>query len=275
MLRSTLVTAMSTQETLQVASTAMSTSPTRTQRAWNSSSLVIDSLCDKEGRGDAIVAGLCCDFLIQQEQTVANIMGAILKQLVGRGNIPGYLRKAFQEGKRNVGGRGLRLPDAMEMLRITVASLPQVFICIDALDEFLPKNLPELLRLLRDIVRESPKTRIFLTGRPYVTGGIRRYFTMAVVIAIIPNTGDIKSYLEMRLGMDPEPDAMNDGLRVDILRTILERTSDMCVGVSSISTLSRIFAYQKLYVDSSLFHSTSKLFWERSPFVREERNSRR
>ena len=35
--------------------------------------------------------------------------------------------------------------DMMKMLKMAIASLPQVFVCIDALDEFLPKCLPELL----------------------------------------------------------------------------------------------------------------------------------
>ena len=103
-------------------------------------------------------------------QTVASIMGAILKQLVGRGDIPEYIREAFQTAKRNFGSRGPRLPDLMEMVRKTIVSLPQVFICLDALDECLPKHLPDLLGSLRDIVQESPKTRIFLTGRPHIAG---------------------------------------------------------------------------------------------------------
>jgi len=184
-------------------------------------------LCDQEGKGDTIVTGLYCDLPIQHEQTVANIVGVILKQLVGRGDIPEYIREAFQTAKRNIGSRGPRLPDLMEMLRKTIAPLPQVFICLDALDECLPKHLPDLLGSLRDIVRGSPKTRIFLTGRPYVTGDIQRYFATVAVIPISPEMDDIRSYLEMRLDKDPEPEAMNDDLRADILRIILERTSDM------------------------------------------------
>jgi len=154
-------------------------------------------------------------------------MGAILKQLVGRGDIPEYIREAFQTAKRNFGSRGPRLPDLMEMVRKTIVSLPQVFICLDALDECLPKHLPDLLGSLRDIVQESPKTRIFLTGRPHIAGDIKRYFATAVVIPISPNMDDIRSYLEKRLDKDSEPEAMNGGLRADILRVILERTSDM------------------------------------------------
>jgi len=204
--------------------------------ARNNRSLVIDGLCDEASAEDLAVAWLYCDFLAQQEQTITNMMGAILKQLVGRGDIPKDIREAFQEAKK-VSGRRPLLPELMRMLRATIASLPQVFICIDALDEFLPQGLPQLLESLRDIVRESPITRIFLTGRHHVKEAILRYFTMTVVIPISPNTNDIRSYLEMRLGRDEEPEAMDNDLRADIVRTILEKMSDMCVGAFTISTL--------------------------------------
>ena len=87
-------------------------------------------------------------------------------------------------------------------LRIAIAPLPQVFICIDALDECLPKNVSEVLESLRDIVRESPTTRIFLTGRPHVGGDIYRYFPKAVAIPISPSQDDIRNYLKLRLDRD-------------------------------------------------------------------------
>ena len=195
--------------------------------ARNASSLVIDRLCDQAGDGDVAVTGLYCDFLAQQEQTVTNMIGAILKQLVGRGDIPKEVREAFEKGKREFGGRGLLLAEMMEMLRITLVSLSQVFICIDALDECLPKHLPELLESLRDIVRESPMTRIFLTGRPHVVGTIQRYFTKAVVIPVSPNADDIRNYIEMKLDRDDEPEAMDNDLRADIVKVILDKMSDM------------------------------------------------
>ena len=172
-----------------------------------------------------MVAWLYCDYLTQQEQTVINIMGAIWKQLVGRREIPQDIREAFQEGRRPL------LPDLVRMLRIAIASLPPVFICIDGLDECLPRNLPELLESLRDIVRESPKTRIFLTGRPHVRETIQRYFTKAVVILISPNQDDIRYYVETRLDRDDQPEAMNKDLRADIVKMILDKMSDMWVGV--------------------------------------------
>ena len=206
---------------------------------------MIDSLCDQAEEENIAVAGLYCDFLSQQEQTVNNVIGAILKQIVGRGEIAEDLRKAFHKGKREFGGRGPRLADLMGMLRTAIASLPQAFICIDALDEFLPKHLPELLESLRDITRESPQTRIFLTGRPHVREDIQRYFPKAVVMPISPNMDDIRSYLEMRLDRDPEPEAMNDDLRADIVRITLEMISNVCVeAFLNTSILSTIYTYQ-------------------------------
>jgi len=212
-------------------------------RSRNTSSLVIDRLCDQAREEDLAVAGLYIDYHAQQEQTVANIMGAILKQLVGRGDIPEYIREAFQKGQMEFGGGGPRLAHLMRMLRIAVASLPQVFICIDALDECLPKNIPDLLVSLRDIVRESPKTRIFLTGRPHVGEDIQRYFSKPVVIPISPSQDDIRDYVEMRLDRDDEPEAMNEDLRADIMRVIQEKISDMYVGTLGVSTLPMVNTY--------------------------------
>ena len=191
------------------------------------SSLVIDSLYNQAAEENIAVAGLYCDFLSQKEQTATNIMGAVLKQLVRREGIPDYLRKAFQKGQKEHGGRGLRLAELMGMLKTAIASLPQVLICLDALDECLPKHLPEVLESLRDILRESPRTRIFLTGRPHVGEDVKRYFSKAVVIPVSPNSDDIRNYVEMRLERDTDPEAMNKDLRAHIVRVILEKISDM------------------------------------------------
>ena len=191
--------------------------------AKNTSSVVIDRLCDKASEEELAVAWLYCDYGARQEQTAINMIGAILKRLVGSG-IPEDIRRAFQEQRRPL------LPDLMRILGTAIASLPQVFICIDALDECLPETLADLLKSLKDITRGSPKTRIFLTGRPHVREIIQNYFSEekkeAVVIPINPKPGDIKNYLEWRLGRDTEREAMNDELREDIVRIILEKMSN-------------------------------------------------
>ena len=207
---------------------------------------MIDSLCDQAEEENIAVAGLYCDFLAQQQQTVNNIIGAMLKQLISRGEVTVDLRNAFHKAKREFGGRGPPLADLMGMLRTAIASIPRVFICVDALDECLPKLLPDLLGSLRDIARESPTTKIFFTGRPHVREDIQRFFTKAVVMTITPNTNDIRSYVEMRLARDSEPEAMSSDLREDIMRVIPEKISDMCVGPLPIPALSMMYTYQRL-----------------------------
>jgi len=63
------------------------------------------------------------------------------------------------------------------MLNRAIASIPEVFICIDALDESSPKHRLELLRSLQDILRESPRVRVFLTGRSHVQDEVVKSFT--------------------------------------------------------------------------------------------------
>jgi len=170
-----------------------------------------------------------CDFRDQQQQTTTNIMGAILKQLVVRGKVLENVQTAFKKAKNEVGGRGLRLPDMAQMLKQAIATLPPVFICVDALDECLPKYQLEFLGSLKDILEELPRTRIFVTGRPQVETEILRYFPTSVIVPISPKRNDINRYLEKKLDMDTEPEAMSPALRADILRIIPQRISEVCV----------------------------------------------
>ena len=188
---------------------------------------MIDSLCDQAGGKDTAVVGLYCDFLAQQEQSTTNMLGAILKQLAIRGGIPEHICEAFQKAKKEFGGRGLRLPDLVEIMRRAFTALPRVFICIDALDESTPKHRQELLESLREIVRMSENTRLFFTGRPYVEKEIMKCFGKMVRISISPTQDDIRSYLEMKLDSDTDPDVMDDQLRADIMRVIPEKISEM------------------------------------------------
>ena len=122
----------------------------------NTSSVVIDSLYDQAGDENIAVAGLYCDYLEQRRQTVNCVMGSILQQLVGRGEVEEDLRKAFQEARKEFGGREPPLADLRGMLRNAIATIPRVPTCVYALDECLPKYLLELLKSLRDIIRKSP-----------------------------------------------------------------------------------------------------------------------
>ena len=182
-----------------------------------------NQVCDR----DLAVAGLYCDYLAQEQQSATNILGAILKQLLERDGIPEPLRQVFHKEKRGFGGRAAQLLDLVEILKTTLASLPEVFICIDGLDECLPHNRRELLESLRNIVQASPTTRVFLSGRPHIRDEVKKYFTGATMITVTPTIGDIERFLEMRLNRDPTPSAMDDDLRSDIMREIPRKFSQM------------------------------------------------
>ena len=121
----------------------------------------------------------------------------------------------------------MQLRDLVEILKTTIASLPEVFICIDGLDECLLNNRRGLLESLRDIVLALPATRVFLSGRPHIQDEVTRHFTGAITIAVIPTIEDIERYLEMRLDRDTTPRAMDHNLRAEIIRVIPRKISQM------------------------------------------------
>ena len=170
--------------------------------------------------------GLYCDFLAQQEQSTTNMLGAMLKQLASRGGIPRHIQEAFQKARREFGGRGLRISDMVEILKKTIAPLPRLFICIDAVDESTPKHRRDLLVTIQEIVRVSSNTRVLLTGRPHIDDEIVKGFSETVRMPLSPTYGDIESYLKMRLDSDTDPNAMDDELRADIMRIIPEKISE-------------------------------------------------
>ena len=72
------------------------------------------------------------------------------------------------------------------MLKRAVSALSQVFICIDILDKCFPKHLLEIFESLKEILLESPRTRIFVTGRPHFEAQTVRYFADEIIIPISP-----------------------------------------------------------------------------------------
>ncbi|RPA91551.1 hypothetical protein L873DRAFT_300588 [Choiromyces venosus 120613-1] len=160
----------------------------------NTSFLVMDRLQDEAIRSprNVKVIGLYCDYLDRKEQTVRNLLGALLKQVACIGEIPEDIRQVFEAAKGYLGGTGPRLSQLREMLKTAIASQEQLFICIDALDEASPEHRVDLLDALREISRESPSIHIFLTGRPFVRSDVEKYFPGVQVISVSPTTDDIK-----------------------------------------------------------------------------------
>ena len=189
----------------------------------DTSSLVIDRLCDKAKEQGIAVACFYVDFAAREEQTPTNMLGSLLKQIVGRlEGIPDEISQTFRDHKKAIGGRGPRVHEIVKMLQ-TVTALRPTFICVDALDECVEGHRPEVLDSLRQILAKSPKTRIFLTGRQHIRGEIERHLAgKEVILSINPNNDDIVGYIQMRLNKDTSPGAMDSGLEAEIIKRIAE-----------------------------------------------------
>ena len=189
----------------------------------NISSLVVDGLCDRAKEQNIAVACFYVDFAAREEQSPTKLLGSLLKQIVaGLEKIPEEIRQTFQDHKKVIGGRGLRVPEIVKLLQ-TVTSLQQTFICVDALDECVEGHRPEVLDSLRQILEKSANTRIFLTGRQHIRSEIDRHLGgRTVVLSIRPNNDDIVEYIRMRLSKDTSLDAMDSSLEADIIKCIPE-----------------------------------------------------
>jgi len=187
------------------------------------SSLVVDRLCDKSREQNIAVTFFYPDFAARKEHSPANILGSLLKQIVGgMEKIPDEISRTFQDHKKVIGGRELRVPEIVKMLQ-DVTSLQPAFICVDAMDECVEGHRPEVLDSLRQILEKSSGTRIFLTGRRHIRGEIDRHLGKgAAILSIKPNNDDIVGYIRMRLSKDTYPGAMDSNLEDEIIKSITE-----------------------------------------------------
>ncbi|RPA98307.1 ankyrin [Choiromyces venosus 120613-1] len=117
------------------------------------------------------------------------------------------------------------------MLKTVLARRQWVVICVDGLDESLPDNRTGLLKALREIIRELPNVRLFLTARPFILDEIKRYFTDMDTISVTPSK-DVKILLKTKLEEDTEPDNMDDVLREQIMEIIPKKVSEIFLLVS-------------------------------------------
>jgi len=196
----------------------------------DNSSLVIDKLCDEAGEDDTAVMCFYFDFAARNEQSPVNMLGSLLRQLVsGLDKIPEPVIQVFQKQKKVIGGRGLQVPQILTMFQ-AITSKRRTFICVDALDECVPEHRMVVLESLRQILQESPNTRIFMTGRPQVRSEVERKLDGAATFVLIQPTEDgVARYLRDRLRNDTTPEIMSSTLEAEIMKIIPEINSETYV----------------------------------------------
>ena len=212
---------------------------------------MIDSLCDQARGRDVAIACFYFDFAAQKEQPLTSVLGALLKQVVGGlDEVPGEVAQAHEDQKRVIGGRRPRLPDHVRMMQ-SASSERRTFLCIDALDECVAGHQVKLLSSLNQILKESPDTRVFVTGRPHIRAEVGKRLPGRVTsVSITPRRNDIISYLHSRLDEDTISDAMDSSLEADILKKIPKEISEMYVQTLTLEKLSQSYPLTYIYLDS-------------------------
>ena len=183
------------------------------------SSLVVDRLCDQTSGQNTPVSCFYLDFAARKEQSATNVLGSMLRQMVGGMEmIPGEIWRASHQHKRTIGGRRPQLVNIVKMLRL-ITSSRRTFLCFDALDECPGVERFKLLHSMKEILEQSPETRIFVTARPHIRAEVENRLAGHVTRVILSSaSGDITRYIRFRLGHDEMPDAMDESLEAEILK---------------------------------------------------------
>ena len=182
---------------------------------------MVDTLCEQALQKGAAVACFYFGFAAQRNQSPAAILGSVLKQIVGGlDEVPERIVKAFRDRGKVAGSQKLALSEVVELLK-EISSVRYTFLCIDALDECPPGHRVKLLGSLNQILRGSPRTRMFLTGRPHIRTEVENYLAGRLTTrSITPTKDDIIIFLRAKLKEDAMPEAMDESLEEEILRDI-------------------------------------------------------
>ena len=188
-------------------------------------------MCDESAEEDTAVACFYFDFAARNEQSPANVLGSLLRQLVsGLEEIPEVVVQCFRKEKRVIGGRGLQVSGILSMFQ-SITATKRTFICVDALDECVPEHLTVVLESLAQILQGSPSTRIFMTGRPHVRSEVGRRLEGAATFVFIRTTEDgVLRFLREKLKKDRLPNMMSSRLEREIMQGIPAISSETYVG---------------------------------------------
>ena len=201
---------------------------------YDHSSLVIDRLCDEAAEDNTAVTCFYFDFAARNEQSPINMLGSLLRQLVsGLEGIPEAVVQSYRNQKKVIGGRGLQVSGILKIFQ-TITVTKRTFICVDALDECAPEHRMEVLESLGHILRGSPSTRIFMTGRRHVRSEVERGLGGVVAfLPIQPMEDGVARYLREKLRKDTAPEIMSSTLEANIIKSIAEISHETYVGVTT------------------------------------------
>ncbi|KAI9812194.1 MAG: hypothetical protein M1827_004860 [Pycnora praestabilis] len=189
------------------------------------SSLVIDELKESATGLDRGVAFFYYDYRDQQNQTPANVIASILKQLAAfRSPLPNSIVDFHNHFERQ--RDSIQLKDLEAALSRLAGEFRQTFIVIDALDECEGgRHRGSILGILRGLQRSGVK--IFATSRPHPTDIIQA-LEIFPQITIKASESDIRRYLVNTINRDSAAaDIIDEPLKEHIVEVITAAAKGM------------------------------------------------
>lgn len=190
---------------------------------------MIDDLYSRFHKADPNIgiAYLYADYTDQNNQTLAHILGSLLRQFLNPALKPradeviGELNDIWQWD------REAESEDILGLLKIRLQQLKRAFICIDAVDELEPRVQQQLLDGLKGL--STNNTRLFLTGRDHIESEVQKRLQVGqrYKIVISASQQDMQEFLGQQIENDLNPDAMDDVLAKDIIDTIMRKSQGM------------------------------------------------
>jgi hypothetical protein len=191
-------------------------------------SIVVDHLNNfqqEAGPYNVGIAYLYCNFRQGQEQKPVNLLTSLLKQLVQElGLIPGSVRSLYD--LHNLKKTRPTFEDISKVLQLTVPLYSQVFIIVDAMDEYNDIE-GDCQRLIHQIFELQKKTgaNFFTTSR--FVRDVEREFIGCRNLEIRASDHDIHEYLDGHMVHLPFFIQRNLGLQDEIRRRIKDAVKGM------------------------------------------------
>ncbi|KAJ4129028.1 hypothetical protein NW768_007557 [Fusarium equiseti] len=193
-------------------------------------SIVIDHLTSKYQDDPSIgVAYGFCNFQRQNDQIVDQLLASLLKQLAGKlPLLPQHVVALYDKHERGRTRPGTK--EIIHAIEKTVSEFSQVFILIDALDEYgtAGSSRNQFLRHLGQLQQQF-ELNVFTTSRfdSSISSQIEKAFEGLIRMEIRADKEDIETYVKDKLGVLPPTVHENPHLRADIRTGIADSVHGM------------------------------------------------
>ena len=203
-------------------------------------SVLIDGLSkDNLNNQETGFAYVYLDFDNRDQQTVPDIIGVMIRQLIHLPKIPEQIEKIwikYRDDKARV-----KREETILMLCEACKAFTETCICIDALDECKEETLERLMEYLTEAHSNVTSIRLVCTGRPQILSRKPISKLNPYRISIKAHEPDVRAFIEWKVAeRDKTPQFMNKELKEEIIRKILGIFGEMFVIIRYACDLSHI-----------------------------------